>query len=95
MDYLEDLQFAADFDCRNSSIMYGSIFGILITLCIIIMITLVCIVSPNNSFSDYTNWLIVSSVCLGIFIVGSLSCPVNAAKKRNKEIKNKQISLNI
>ena len=88
MDYLEDLKFAADYDCRNSNLMYASIFGIIISVMILAVIILDCGVTTKHSFSDYTHWIIGSSVFMGLSIVGFLSCPVKAVKKMNKEIKN-------
>ena len=91
MDYLEDLKLAAQFDCHDSDTMIVSQIGIAFSGLVLLIIIIICTFSPSDSLSDYTNWIIISSVCLGISIVGFLFCPVKAvydSKKMNKEVKN-------
>ena len=87
MGYLADLQFAANHECSKSVLMEASLIGIALSGLVLLIIIIFCILLPNNSFSDYTNWLIISSVCLGISIVGFLFCPVKAVYDSKKGTK--------
>ena len=87
MDYLEDLQFAANRECSKSVLMEVSLIGIALSGLVLLIIIIFYILLPNNSFSDYTNWIIGFGGFMGFCILLFISCPVKAvydSKKMNK-----------